>query len=62
VQVTDAAWCAVTMIVPGVGDMMQRTGDGHTGRVLDSRTIERSGVTVCGLYCARGDEKREFLS
>jgi hypothetical protein len=23
-----------------------------TGRVLDGRTIERSGDTVCGLYCA----------
>jgi hypothetical protein len=23
--------------------------------------IERSGGTVCGLYCARGDEEHKFL-
>jgi hypothetical protein len=32
-----------------------------TGRVLAGRTIERTGDIVCGLYCAQGDEEREFL-
>jgi hypothetical protein len=31
VQVAGAAWCAVTRIMAGVGDLMQRTGDGRTG-------------------------------
>jgi hypothetical protein len=45
----------------GVGDLVQRTGDGHTGRVLGGRAIGRSGGAVCGLHCARGDEERRFL-
>jgi hypothetical protein len=45
----------------GVGNLVQGIGDGHTGRVLGSRTIERSGGVMCGLHRARGDEKREFL-
>jgi hypothetical protein len=48
-------------IVIGVGHLVQRTGDGRTGRVLGGRTIERSGGAVCGLHCARGDEERGFL-
>jgi hypothetical protein len=48
-------------IVVGVGDLVQRTGDGCIGRVLGGRTIRRSGDTVCGLHCAHGDEQREFL-
>jgi hypothetical protein len=48
-------------IVIGVGDMMQRTRDGHTARVLDGREIERSDVAVCGLYRARKDEERMFF-
>jgi hypothetical protein len=47
--------------VAGVGDPMQRIGDGHTGRVLNSRAVKRSGGTVCGLHRARGDEEHEFL-
>jgi hypothetical protein len=42
---------------PGVEDW----GWSSTGRVLDGRSIERSGDTVCDLYHAQGDEKREFL-
>jgi hypothetical protein len=61
VQVAGAAWCAATMIVTGVGNLVQRTRDGHTGRVLSSRTIERSGGTMCGLHRACGDEERKFL-
>jgi hypothetical protein len=34
VQVASAEWCAATRIVTGVGDLVQRTGDGRTGRVL----------------------------
>jgi hypothetical protein len=60
--VAGAAWRAATMIVAGVGDLVQRTGDGHTCRILGGRAIERSGGAVCGLHCARGDEEREFLS
>jgi hypothetical protein len=45
----------------GVGDLVQRTRDDHTGRVLGGRMIERSGGAVCGLHRARGDEEHEFL-
>jgi hypothetical protein len=36
--------------VAGVGDLVQRTGDGRTGRVLGGRVVERSGAAVCGLH------------
>jgi hypothetical protein len=52
---------AATRIVAGVGDLVQRTGDGRTGRILGGRAIERSGGTVCGLHRARGDKERGFL-
>jgi hypothetical protein len=45
----------------GVGDLVQKTGYGRTGRVLGSRTIERSGSAVCGLHRAHGEEEREFF-
>jgi hypothetical protein len=61
VQVAGAAWRAATRTVAGVGDLMQRTGDGRTGRVLGGRAVKRSGGVVCGLHLARGDEEREFL-
>jgi hypothetical protein len=60
VQVAGAAWRAVTRIVAGVGDLVQRTRDGRTGRVLSGRAIERLGGTTCGLHRARGDEERGF--
>jgi hypothetical protein len=44
-----------------VGDLVQKTEDGRTGRVLGGRTIEMSGDVVCGLHRTRGDEKRGFL-
>jgi hypothetical protein len=47
--------------VTGVGDMVQRTGDGRTGWILGDRTVERSGSAVCDLHLARGDEERVFL-
>jgi hypothetical protein len=61
VHVTGVAWGAAMTIVTRVGDLVQRTGDGRTGRVLGSRTIERSGGTMCGLHRAHGDEDRGFL-
>jgi hypothetical protein len=61
VQVIGATWQALMRIMVGVGDLVQRIGDGHTGRVLSGWMIERSGDIVCGLHCARGDEERGFL-
>jgi hypothetical protein len=61
VQVAGATWRAVTMIMAGVGDLVQRTGDGRTCQVLGGRVIKRSGGTVCSLHRAHGDEKCEFL-
>jgi hypothetical protein len=49
-------------IMAGVGDLVQRTGDGRTCRILGGRTIGRSGDVVCGLHRACGDEDRVFLS
>jgi hypothetical protein len=61
VQVAGVAWQAATRIMAGVGDLVQRTGDGCTGRVFGGRTIERSGDAVCRLHRARGDEGHGFL-
>jgi hypothetical protein len=55
VQEAGAAWHAATRTMAGVGDLVQRTGDGRTGRVLGGRAIERPGGTVCGLHLTRGD-------
>jgi hypothetical protein len=55
VQEVGATWRAATRTVAGVGDLVQRTGDGRTGRVLGDRAVERSGDVVCGLHLARGD-------
>jgi hypothetical protein len=43
------------------GDLVQRAGDGRTGRILGGQMIGRSGEVVCGLHRTRGDEEREFL-
>jgi hypothetical protein len=45
----------------GVGDLVQRTGDSHTGRVLGGQTIKWLADAVCGLHRARGDEEHMFL-
>jgi hypothetical protein len=55
VQVAGGAWRAATRTVAGVGDVVQRIGDGRTDRVLGSRAVERSGGAVCGLHLACGD-------
>jgi hypothetical protein len=61
VQVAGAAWWAAMITMVGVGDLVQRTGDGHTGRVFSGRTIGRSGDAVCGLHHAYGDEECVFF-
>jgi hypothetical protein len=61
VQVAGAAWHAAMRIVKGVGDVLQRTEDGRTSRLLGGQAIERSGGAVCGLHRAHGDEERRFL-
>jgi hypothetical protein len=61
VQVAGVAWCVATRILAGVGDLVQRIGDGRTGQLLGARAIERSGGAVCGLHRTRGDEERGFL-
>jgi hypothetical protein len=61
VQAADAAWRAATRTVAGVRDLLQKTRDGRTGRVLSGWAVERSGSAVCGLHLARGDQKRGFL-
>jgi hypothetical protein len=55
------AWRAATRIMIGIGDLVQRTGDGRIGRVIGGRAIERSGGAVCGLHRAHVDEERRFL-
>jgi hypothetical protein len=61
VQKADAAWRVVMRIMVGVGDLVQRIGNGRTGRILGGWMIERSGGAVCGLHRACGDKKRMFL-
>ena len=46
VQVAGVAWRAATRIVAGVGELVERTGDGHTGWVISGRMIEAS-CAVC---------------
>jgi hypothetical protein len=55
VQVAGAARRAATRTVVGVGDLVQRTGDGRTGRVLGGRAVERSSGTMCSQHLACGD-------
>jgi hypothetical protein len=55
VQVAGAAWRVAMRTMAGVGDLVQRSGDGRTGRVLGGRAVERSGDAVCGLHLACGD-------
>jgi hypothetical protein len=62
VQVAGAAWHTTMRIVVGVGDLVERTGNGCAGQVLGDRAIKRSGDAVCGLHRAHEDEERKFLS
>jgi hypothetical protein len=61
VQVAGAAWPTAMRIMAGVGDLLQRTGNVRTDRVLGGRAIERLGGAVCGLHRAHGDEEHRFL-
>jgi hypothetical protein len=61
VHVTGVAWRTATRIVAGVEDLVQRTEDDRTGRVLGGWTIGRSGDAMCDLHCAQRDEERAFL-
>jgi hypothetical protein len=61
VQVAGAAWRAATRIVIGVGDLVQMTNDGRTGRILSGWTIRWLSDAVCNLHRTRGDEERDFL-
>jgi hypothetical protein len=61
VQVAGATWRAAMRIVAGIGDLVQRTGDGRTGRVPGGRAVERSGGVMCSLHLACGDEEHRFL-
>jgi hypothetical protein len=45
----------------GVGDLVQRTGDGRTGRILSGWAIKILGGAVCSLHRAHGDEKHGFF-
>jgi hypothetical protein len=61
VQVAGAAWRAAMRIMVGVGDLVQRTRDDRTSRVLGGRTIRRSGDVMCGLHRTRGDDEHVFF-
>jgi hypothetical protein len=61
VQVAGAVWHAATRTVVEVGDLVQRTDDGCTGRILGGQAVKRSGDAVCGLHRACADEVRMFL-
>jgi hypothetical protein len=55
VQVPGAAWRAALRTMAGVGDLVQRTGDGRTDRVLGGQVVERLSGAVCGLHLTRED-------
>jgi hypothetical protein len=55
VQVVGAASRAATRTMAREGDLVQRTEDGRTGRILDGGAVERSGGAVCGLHLSRRD-------
>jgi hypothetical protein len=46
VQVAGAAWCAAMRTVAVVEDLVQRIGDGRTGRVLSGRVAPCVVCTV----------------
>jgi hypothetical protein len=55
VQVVGAAWHGAMRTMAGVGDLVQRTGDGRTGRLLGGQVVEMLGGAVCDLHLACGD-------
>jgi hypothetical protein len=61
VHVVGVAWRAAMRVVAGIGDLLERTRDDRTGRILNGQTIGRSDDAMCGLPRVRGDEERMFL-
>jgi hypothetical protein len=62
VQVTGVTWRAVTMIVVGVGDLVQRIRDGQAQVGYSvARQSGGSGDALCGQYRANGDDERGFF-
>jgi hypothetical protein len=59
---TGAAWRTVTRIVVGVGDLVQRTGDGQAQVGYSVAERPRCRVMLCGLHRVQVDEERGFLS
>jgi hypothetical protein len=60
VQVTGATCRAATRIVAVVRDLVQRTGDDYTGRVLGDRTIVETRNT--GFLVEPQNQGRRFVS
>jgi hypothetical protein len=48
-------------IMAEVGDLVQRNADGHTGWVLDGRTIQRSSDAICDLTMHMETRSVSFL-
>jgi hypothetical protein len=62
VHVAGVVWRAATRIMAGVGDIVQRTGDGQAQvGYLVGRMIRRLDDAVCGLHRAQGDKEHGFL-
>jgi hypothetical protein len=59
VHVAGATWRAAMRTMAGVGDPVQRIGDGRTGQVLDGQVVERSGSAMCGLHL---DTRRDLAA
>jgi hypothetical protein len=55
VQEAGAVCRTMMRTMAGVEDLVQRTGDDRTGRILGGQAVERSGGAMCGLHLARGD-------
>jgi hypothetical protein len=63
VQVAGAAWYAVTRTVAGVGNQVQRTGDGRTGRVTPCAVCTWHVETrSTGLLVKPHNQGRQFVS
>jgi hypothetical protein len=62
VQVTCATWWAVTRIVVGVGDLVQRTRDGQAQVGYSVAGRSRGQVTLCAVYTVHKEtRKADFL-
>jgi hypothetical protein len=49
-------------IMAGVGDLVQRTGNGRPGQILGGQMIEMSGDAVYSLHRVQGDKKHGVFS